>query len=98
MSELLAAHKTMILRYRTIVVHTSEPIVDEFLLQFCDEALKLTNPDKLSRWVGFIQGVMFERGWVNTKRERDFSRGLYKPIYEKLGYDTTTVDVESKTV
>lgn len=83
----------MIRRYRSIIEGKNFKD-EEFLLNFCDSALTLTNPDKLSRWVGYIQGVLIERGILDTKFERDVSREIYKPIYERLGYDTTTVEVK----
>ena len=83
----------MIKRYRSIIEGKNFKD-EEFLLNFCDSALTLTNPDKLSRWVGYIQGVLIERGILDTKFERDVSREIYKPIYERLGYDTTTVEVK----
>jgi hypothetical protein len=93
MEELIRAHYFMIRRYRSIIEGKNFKD-EEFLLNFCDSALTLTNPDKLSRWVGYIQGVLIERGILDTKFERDVSREIYKPIYERLGYDTTTVEVK----
>lgn len=93
MEELIKAHYFMVKRYRSIIKGKNFKD-EEFLLNFCDSALTLTNPDKLSRWVGYIQGVLIERGILDTKFERDVSREIYKPIYERLGYDTTTVEVK----
>lgn len=93
MEELLKAHKFMMDRYRSIIVaHDLED--KDFLVNFCDTAQMLTNPDKLSRWVGYIQGVLIERKLIDTTFERDVSREIYKPIYERLGYDSSTIDVK----
>ena len=83
----------MMCRYKSIIEGRNFKD-EEFLLNFCNSALTLTNPDKLSRWVGYIQGVLIERKIIDTEFERDVSREIYKPIYERLGYDTTTVDVK----
>ena len=92
MLDLLDAHIFMMRRYRDII--TGRGFEDEtFLVNFCEEAIAIKNPDKLSRWVGFIQGTLIERNVIDTDFERLLSRNLYKPIYEKLGYDTTTIDV-----
>ena len=93
MEELLKAHYFMMRRYRSII-QTRELKDSEFLLNFCDTALTITNPDKLSRWVGYMQGVLIERKILDTDFERNVSREIYKPIYEKLGYDTTTKEVK----
>lgn len=90
MSELLEAHKTMIRRYRALLVSNSG---EQRWINYCDTALTLTNTDKLSRWVGFIQGVLFSQGQITIEEERDYSRDIYKPVYQALGMDSTTVDV-----
>ncbi len=93
MKDLLSAHKIMMKRYKAVIA--SHALDDkEFLMKFCDTAQTLTNPDKLSRWVGYIQGILCDRKILDLDFERDISRGIYKPIYESLGYDTSTVDVE----
>lgn len=85
----------MINRYRNFII--GKDFIDEKeLIGFCDLAMDLQNPDKLSRWVGYIQGILIERKIVTVESERNWSRPIYKPIYEKLGYDTTTREVENK--
>lgn len=93
MDELMEAHRFMMKRYQNII--EKQNFDDKiFLLNFCEKSLEIKNPDKLSRWVGFIQGTLIERDVINVTFERDLSRQIYKPIYEFLGYDTTTVEVE----
>lgn len=41
--------------------------------------------DKLSRWLGFIQGVMTFQGLLNVEEERDFSRPLFHAAYRAEG-------------
>ncbi len=91
-SKLIDAHKIMMNRYRNFIIW-SKFTDEQFLLNFCDTAQTLTNPDKLSRWVGYIQGVLIERKVIDTDTERNFSREIYKPIYDELGFDSTTIDV-----
>ncbi len=35
---------------------------------------------KLNRWVGYIQGVLIERGITTVEEERNFTRPLFRPI------------------
>jgi len=93
MQDLIDAHKILINRYRNFII--GKNFVDEKeLLGFCDLAMDLQNPDKLSRWVGYLQGILIERKIVSVESERTWSRPVYKPIYEKLGYDTTTKEIK----
>jgi hypothetical protein len=85
----------MMRRYIAVIQARDPKLHDEdFLVKFCETALTLKNPDKLSRWVGNIQGTLIDRKILNTQFERDISRALYKPIYNQLGYDSSTVNVE----
>lgn len=36
--------------------------------------------DKISRWIGFIQGVMSVKGYISVDEERDFSRPLFHEV------------------
>jgi hypothetical protein len=93
MEKLLKAHYFMMRRYRDIIEGKNFKD-EEFLINFCNSSLTISNPDKLSRWVGYIQGVLIERSILDVRFERDLSREIYRPIYEELGYDTTTVEVK----
>jgi hypothetical protein len=44
--------------------------------------------DKLSRWLGFIQGILVVRGQISVSDERDFSRPLFHSAYEAEGIET----------
>jgi hypothetical protein len=90
--KLILAHRIMIDRY-IVIIQRQRPLDVKFLLDFCAEALKLENSDKLSRWVGFVQGMLYSKGMISLREERDFSRGLYRPLYEEMGLDYTTVEV-----
>jgi hypothetical protein len=41
--------------------------------------------DKLSRWLGFVQGVMSSRGLISMETERDLSRPLFHAAYTAAG-------------
>lgn len=41
--------------------------------------------DKLSRWLGFVQGVLAARGAIKVAEERDFSRPLFHAAYRSIG-------------
>ncbi|TIX42750.1 MAG: hypothetical protein E5V40_05805 [Mesorhizobium sp.] len=35
---------------------------------------------KLNRWLGYIQGVLIERGLTTVQAERDWSRPIFRPL------------------
>jgi len=35
---------------------------------------------KLNRWLGYIQGVLIERGYTSVTAERDWTRPLFRPL------------------
>lgn len=35
---------------------------------------------KLCRWLGYIQGVLIERGFTTVEAERDWTRPLFRPL------------------
>jgi hypothetical protein len=43
--------------------------------------------DKLSRWLGFVQGVLFTTGHISIVEERDFSRPLFHAAYKAEGLE-----------
>ena len=95
MNKLLEAHRTVIKRYKNMIT-TSNMEDKDYWLSYCETALTLTNSDKLSRWVGFLQGVLVSRNFITVDEERNFTRTIYKPIYNKLGLDLSTVSVTDK--
>lgn len=82
---LLSAHREMIHRYIEKIKESEMVDKDRWIL-YCETALKLENPDKLSRWLGFIQGILYSQYEISIDEERDFSRDLYKAIYDLMGY------------
>ena len=55
----------------------------ETLLQNIDEYPE----DKVSRWLGFIQGCLSMREVISVDEERDFSRPLFHAAYAQQGID-----------
>jgi len=41
--------------------------------------------DKISRWIGFIQGVQVARGDMDSDKERDRTRPFFHKAYEAMG-------------
>lgn len=93
-SEMIKAHSRLIERYIEIIKNSNMSEADRSKwINFCITALSLKNADKLSRWVGFIQGILFSNGLITIEEERNFSRDIYKPIYEQWGLDSKTVSI-----
>ncbi len=55
---------------------TSASYLRAFIGRAIDLAPTMT-PDKIGRWVGFVQGVMAARGWLSVPEERDRTRELF---------------------
>jgi hypothetical protein len=47
-----------------------------------DETMPL---DKVSRWVGFIQGVLATKGLLSVAEERDRTRPIFHKAYREMG-------------
>ncbi|TPL66654.1 hypothetical protein [Mesorhizobium sp. B2-4-1] len=35
---------------------------------------------KLNRWLGYIQGLLIERGYTTVQTERDWTRPFFRPL------------------
>ena len=55
-------------------------------------------PDlKIGKWLGYIEGVLIEKGITSVNAERDFSRPIYHAYYKGIGVDIpATTDVINK--
>lgn len=53
--------------------------------------------DKLSRWLGFVQGVMCARGLVTVEGERDLSRPMFHAVYRAAGIVPPSVQPTADT-
>lgn len=45
----------------------------------------LMTEDKVSRWLGFIQGIMTINGWITVEQERETTRPLFHQAYKEQG-------------
>lgn len=52
----------------------------EFIMLFMDECIADKPVPKLCRWLGYIQGVLIERGITTVQEERDWTRPLFRPL------------------
>jgi len=62
---------------QTVINHTS---------QYDNGKNKMTE-DKISRWLGYVQGIMTVYGWITVEEERETTRPLFHQAYEDLGLD-----------
>lgn len=73
----------------------------EHLLWMCSAAIDHAGAwpvDKLSRWLGFIQGVLTVRGILSVADERALSRPLFHAAYAEVSIDApATVGRETLT-
>lgn len=65
---------TCVARYREM----AEGMPD--LLTFLDEFTRDVPLMKLSRWLGYVQGVLITRGVTTVTIERDATRPLFRPL------------------
>jgi hypothetical protein len=81
----------LFVRYAHILETTTEPVHSsvqgcglEHLLWMCETA-RAQGPtwplDKLSRWLGFVQGVMTLQGLLTVEGEREFTRPMFHAAY-----------------
>ncbi|MDT8925306.1 hypothetical protein RBE51_21155 [Pseudomonas taiwanensis] len=57
----------------------------EHLVRLCGEAMQNAHHypfDKLSRWMGFVQGVLAVKGLVDVDEEREFSRPYLHAVHQ----------------
>jgi hypothetical protein len=86
------ATRQLFLRYRDICsqAHGPDPFMDDRYLSMeniawmCREgadSADILPIDKLSRWLGFVQGCLAMRGHLSVEREREYSRPLFHAAY-----------------
>lgn len=51
----------------------------------CIEEMQNFPPDKTSRWIGFIQGVLATKGLLSVSEERDRTRPFFHEAYVAMG-------------
>jgi hypothetical protein len=88
------ATKELFRRYIEAMDHEVFKVPDERIVALCEQAIKNIEVypiDKLSRWLGFVQGVLYKENIIDVDIERDFSRPLFHDAYmrENLGIPET---------
>ncbi len=73
---------SIILAKRYLQISKDEKVIS-MLKIICNEEIYFTD-DKLSRWLGFCQGVMWVNGVLSIEEERNFSRNLFHAAYEEM--------------
>jgi hypothetical protein len=70
-----------------------------WMIAMCLENLDSWPTDKISRWVGFVQGVQTLRGDMSSQDERDRTRPFFHEAYESMGLSApATVERTDATV
>jgi len=55
--------------------------------------------DKTSRWLGFIQGILWAGGFIDIKQEREFTRPLIHQAYIDMGKEPPeTIDLDQMLI
>ncbi len=55
-------------------------VPDQDLLKFLDEFNREVPLMKLSRWLGYVQGVLIDKRITTVEAERDWTRPLFRPL------------------
>ena len=50
-----------------------------------DKGYNKMTEDKISRWLGYVQGIMTIYGWITIAEERETTRSLFHQAYEDAG-------------
>lgn len=89
----------MFRRYTDMLGEPGAGHTDARLRWMCATALQHAEDwpvDKLPRWLGFVQGVLVERGVLSIDTERDFSRPLFRAAYGTGAPDSVGFEEENK--
>ena len=58
----------------------NDDALERFIAEFKDGCINGLPVAKLCRWLGYIQGVLIERGITTVETERDWTRPLFRPL------------------
>lgn len=96
---LLKRYATLLTDQGAIAVPSQAGTDNNHLLWMCHTVMDNVHGwpvDKVSRWLGFIQGVLTNAGLLTTSGEREFSRPLFHAVYVAEGL-TPPVSVGPET-
>ena len=70
------------IRYANMMFEAGEndDALERFIAEFKDGCINGLPVAKLCRWLGYIQGVLIERGITTVETERDWTRPLFRPL------------------
>lgn len=86
---------TLFTRYRDLILSNADKLdgdgcpvecTSSHLVNLCNEVInnhQMYPFDKLSRWMGFVQGILAREGLISVTEERDFSRPLLHAIHKR---------------
>jgi len=85
--------KNLAHRYTTLIIEGKGQYIDEEyfegllgnMLDTLQDKAYIWPEDKLNRWIGFIQGVLFTEDLISIEEERNFSRPLFHEHYRRIG-------------
>ncbi|RYD62363.1 MAG: hypothetical protein EOP83_14840 [Verrucomicrobiaceae bacterium] len=60
-------------------VPADDPLA-KFVIELIDGCYRVLPDRKLNRWLGYIQGIVIERGFTTVTAERDWTRPLFRPL------------------
>jgi len=63
-------------------------------VSMCAASETIENGDKLSRWVGFVQGILYVEGVLSIEDMRNSTRESYCNIYSRFGLPIESVNVK----
>ena len=64
----------------------------------------ISNPEKftaekMSRWLGFVQGILWQNGFLDIDEERNFSRPILHRVYKDLKVQPPeSIDIQEELV
>lgn len=95
-----ASHIELFARYRTLIIKAEDEGLDPFakdprlslanlrwMATQCIAHISVWPEDKISRWLGFIQGCLATRGYIDVDAERDATRPMFHAILQEKGID-----------
>ncbi len=95
----IATLKPLCERCKHLALNLKESEEKQRLLNMINTLLNNVDwPDlKIGKWLGYIEGVLIEKGITTVNVERDFSRPIYHAYYKSIGVDIpATTDVMNK--
>ncbi|MCE6958083.1 hypothetical protein LAZ40_03305 [Cereibacter sphaeroides] len=90
----VVASSVLFARYLVLIDGQDDPLADDprlslanlaWMCRIAIEGAASLPVDKISRWLGFVQGCLAMRGLIDVDVERDFSRPLFHGAYAALG-------------